>query len=63
MSTLLAFFEPGEYQGGHVLRKEAKNSIIKGVNIQPTLIVKNGMAHFPNLKPIQERQTLKWTTL
>ena len=60
MSLLLAFFQKGEVQPLQLLHKSKKSSTIK-VDIQPTLIIKNGKAKLRGLKPILETRN-KWTT-
>jgi len=60
ISLLLAFFEPGEVVGGAVLSPYAKETTIR-VHVQPTLIIKNGIAHLRGLEP--RLPIKKWTTI
>ena len=65
IATLLAFFKPGEVEsnGKHIfLPKNSENGRINinGIEIVPTLIIKNGKARIKELTPI--RDVKKWTT-
>src|SRR3990167_6387591 len=60
MSLLLAFFEKGEVTPGQVLSTAPSGSTLK-VELQPTLIIKNGKARLAGLQP---RELIhKWTTI
>jgi hypothetical protein len=60
ISCLLAFFEKGEVVGGKVLNKADAGRKIK-VDVVPTLVIRDGKARLPGLKPILETAN-KWTT-
>lgn len=57
MSTLLAFFEPGDVVPGKILKPKLMNN---SNDVQPTIIIKNGKARLRGLQP--KIYINKWTT-
>ena len=60
ISFLLAFFEPGEIVPGKILSNNDLGGKIK-LDIEPTILIKNGKAKFTHLQPRLEASN-KWTT-